>query len=78
MCESRDELPLGRFLRDRIGLKTGRLNAWPKTNSTQGSNFLEKRRRTTLCGNNTTLAEGVVEKLKVGLLEEGLGGTLGV
>lgn len=29
-------------------------------------------------GNNTTLAEGVVEKLEVGLLEEGLGGTLGV
>lgn len=31
-----------------------------------------------MCGNDTTLAEGVVEKLEVGLLEERLGGTLGV
>jgi hypothetical protein len=31
-----------------------------------------------LCGNDSTLAEGAVEKLKVRLLEEGLSGTLWV
>jgi len=31
-----------------------------------------------LGGNNAALAESVVEKLEVGLLEEGLGGALGI
>jgi hypothetical protein len=35
-------------------------------------------RHTTLGGNNAALAEGIVEKLEVGLLEEGLGRALGV
>jgi len=35
-------------------------------------------RHTTLGSNNTAIAEGLVEELEVGLLEEGLGGTLGV
>lgn len=35
-------------------------------------------RHTTLGGDNAALAEGVVEKLEVGLLEEGLGRALGV
>jgi hypothetical protein len=35
-------------------------------------------RHTTLRGNNTALAEGIVEQLEVGLLEQGLSRTLGV
>jgi hypothetical protein len=35
-------------------------------------------RHTTLGGNNAALAEGIVEKLEVGLLEERLGRALGV
>ncbi len=31
-----------------------------------------------MCGNDTALAEGAVEKLEVGLLEEGLGRALGI
>lgn len=37
-----------------------------------------ERRRTTLCRDNTALAQSSVEELKVGLLEEYLGGALGV
>jgi hypothetical protein len=35
-------------------------------------------RHTTLGSNNTAIAEGLIEELKVGLLEQRLGGTLGV
>ena len=38
----------------------------------------EKSRHTTLCSNDTALSQGTVKKLKVGLLEEALGGALGV
>lgn len=38
----------------------------------------ENRRQTTLSSNDTTLAEGIVKKLEVRLLEEALSGTLGV
>jgi hypothetical protein len=38
----------------------------------------KERRRTTLCGDHTAVTESIAEELEVGLLEEGLGGALGV
>lgn len=38
----------------------------------------KERQRTTLGGDDTAIAQGIAQKLKVGLLEEGLGRTLGV
>ena len=38
----------------------------------------KERRRTTLSGNDTAVTEGIAQKLKVGLLEKALSGTLGV
>jgi hypothetical protein len=38
----------------------------------------KERRRTTLGGDDTSITQSVSEELKVGLLEEALGGTLGV
>lgn len=37
-----------------------------------------QRERTTLCGDDAAVFQGVVEKLEVGLLEEALSGTLRV
>lgn len=38
----------------------------------------KERRRTTLCGDDTSVPESIAQELKVGLLEEALGGTLRV
>lgn len=44
----------------------------------KGQEGINERRRTTLCGDDTSLTERIAQKLKVGLLEEALSGTLGV
>lgn len=38
----------------------------------------KERRRTTLSGDDTALAQSIAQQLKVGLLEQRLGGALGV
>lgn len=57
--------------------RKGQKQEWLRKQETEWREVKE-RQRTTLGGDDTAFAQRIVKKLKVGLLEEGLGGTLGV